>query len=53
MLWSDAVPPAALAARWAAVRNASPPTTAAAVISPAAMRWAASFRSRIGLSPLA
>ena len=53
MLWSDALPPAVWAARWAAVRSASPPTTAATAISPAAMRCAASFSSRIGLSPLA
>ena len=41
------------AARRAAVRRASPPATAATVISPAPIRFAASFKSRSGLSPLA
>ena len=43
----------AAAARCAAVRKATPPTTAAVVISPAPMRFDASFKSRMGLSPLA
>ena len=51
-LWSDALLPAASAARCAAVRKASAPTTAQTVDWPAPMRLAASLSNMIGLSPI-